>query len=125
MEEHQVVDFVLRFYDQDIKNVMHYTKPDSGNPEGKLFVKTTITFTPKKISPNFPKVAKAKGEWRYDHHYRDYHNPKEYHDEFYDMIYLRDDDMPILKFISGFIHFDNYLEKIVKQEYFRVKEKYF
>jgi hypothetical protein len=119
MDEKKISEIILRYYDQNVNTKYSYLKPSEKYPEGKLIVRVRINFTPKKISTISPVSTYSSGEFRYGPNYR-----SEYEDSFEDMTYVRD-EMPILRYISGYYFFDNYCEGIVKDEYLRIKNKYF
>ena len=99
-----VVKQVLRLYDMSVDTVVVDTKTSS---QGKYIrIKTTITFTPKEISSISPETVESYGVFDYRKDSR----------LFLDMVYLRDEDLPILPYIDDTYNLDQYLENIVKSE---------
>lgn len=72
-------------------------------------VRIRLIFTPKDITPITPHGATALGTWNYDY------NPKK--TEFFDFIYLREEDMPILNYTQEEYEFNGYVEDIARKEY--------
>jgi hypothetical protein len=99
-----VVKQVLRLYDMEVNTVVVDTKTSS---QGKYIrIKTTITFTPKEISSISPETVESYGVFDYRKDSR----------LFLDMVYLRDSDMPILKYIDDDYGLDVFLTEIVETE---------
>ena len=99
-----VVKQVLKLYDMKVNTAI--VKTDT-NSQGKYVrIKTTITFTPKEINSMSPKTVKSYGVFDYRKDSR----------LFLDMEYLRDSDMPILKYIDDDYGLDVFLTEIVETE---------
>jgi hypothetical protein len=120
MKENDVVRHILRLYDMEVKSSYNYLKPGVMYPDGKLIVNVRILFIPKTESSISPLSIASKGTYAYKPNWKG-----EYHDSFEDMVYIRSYQMPILDYISGMYHFDNFCEKIVKDEFLKIKEKYY
>jgi hypothetical protein len=120
MKESDVVKHILRLYDMEVKTSYNYLRPGVTYPDGKLIVRVEILFNPKDESVMSPSSVKSKGTYEYKPNWKG-----EYKDNFEDMWYIRGREMPILNYISGMYHFDNFCEKIVKDEYIKIKEKYY
>jgi hypothetical protein len=120
MKEEDVLKQIIKLYEIKVKSTYNYLKPNRVYFEGKLIVKVEILFVPKNITVISPVVATSYGSLRYSLN----HNG-DYKDIFEDMRYIRYDEMPVLQYISGMFHFDNICEKIVKDEYLKIKEKYY
>jgi hypothetical protein len=99
-----VVKQVLKLYDMEVDTVIVETNTNS---RGKYVrIKTTITFTPKEINSMSPETVKSYGVFDYRKDSR----------LFLDMVYLRDSDMPILKYIDDDYGLDVFLTEIVETE---------
>ena len=99
-----VVKQVLKLYDMDVDTFI--MPSEIGSRQKFVRIKTTITFTPKEFSYISPEKVEAYGVL-------DYRKDSEL---FLDMVYLRDNDMPILPYIDDTYNLDEFLEKIVKTE---------
>ena len=99
-----VVKQILKLYDMEVDTVV--MPSEVGLRQHFIRIKTIITFTPKEFSNISPEKVKAWGVL-------DYRKDSEL---FLDMVYLRDDDMPILPYIDDTYNLDEFLEKIVKTE---------
>jgi hypothetical protein len=120
MKEDDVLKHILKLYDVETKTAYNYLRPGMTYSDGKLIVKVEVIFTPKQESALSPSVAVARGTYAYRPNYKG-----EYSDSFEDMLYIRDRQMPILPYIRGSYHFDNFCEEIVKKEYLKIKNKYY
>jgi hypothetical protein len=100
-----VVKQVLRLYDMEVNTVVIPTK--SYAKTKTIRIKTTITFTPKEVSSISPETVESYGvfDYRVDSSRL-----------FLDMVYLRDSDMPILKYIDDDYGLDVFLTEIVETE---------
>ena len=99
-----VVKQVLKLYDMDVDTFI--MPSEVGSRQKFIRIKTTITFTPKEINTMSPEKVEAYGVLDY----------KKDSELFLDMVYLRDNDMPILPYIDDTYNLDEFLEKIVKTE---------
>jgi hypothetical protein len=99
-----VVKQVLRLYDMEVDTFI--MPSEVGSRQKFIRIKTTITFTPKEFNNISPERVEAYGVL-------DYRKDSEL---FLDMVYLRDNDMPILPYIDDTYNLDEFLEKIVKTE---------
>jgi hypothetical protein len=100
-----VVKQVLKLYDMKVNTVIVETNTNS---RGKYVrIKTTITFTPKEVNSISPETVESYGvfDYRIDSSRL-----------FLDMVYLRDSDMPILKYIDDDYGLDVFLTEIVETE---------
>jgi hypothetical protein len=100
-----VVRQVLKLYDMEVNTVILDTKTNS---QGSVVrIKTTITFTPKEVSSISPETVESYGvfDYRVDSSRL-----------FLDMVYLRDSDMPILRYIDDDYGLDVFLTEIVETE---------
>jgi hypothetical protein len=100
-----VVKQILKLYDMEVNTVVIPTK--SYSKTKTIRIKTTITFTPKEVISITPETVESYGvfDYRVDSSRL-----------FFDMVYLRDSDMPILSYIDDDYGLDVFLTEIVESE---------
>jgi hypothetical protein len=102
--EPYIVKLIKKSYDIKVSSFVTF-------PDRLIKVTVIILFTPKKITVTSPYNTKSAGVW--------YYNPNTKKSNFYNFIYVRGDNMPILKYTQEEYEFDNYLEYIGHKEYER------
>jgi hypothetical protein len=103
--------FVLSNYDMNVDVRIK-------NTFNKTFIYTWIIFTPKKINSLTPNETNffAKYDW--------IHRPNEKEELVYDdATYIRKNDMPIIKYISGTYYLDEFCDKMAKDLTLQTIEK--
>ena len=103
--------FVLSNYDMNVDVRIK-------NAPNKTFIYTWIIFTPKKINSLTPNETNffAKYDW--------IHRPNEKEELVYDdATYIRKNDMPIIRYISGTYYLDEFCDKMAKDLTLQTIEK--
>lgn len=103
--------FVLSNYDMNVDVRIK-------NAPNKTFIYTWIIFTPKKITSLTPNETNffAKYDW--------IHRPNEKEELVYDdATYIRKNDMPIIRYISGTYYLDEFCDKMAKDLTLQTIEK--
>ena len=103
-----IPDIVLKNYDMFVDTRVK-------KKYARIKIYTWIVFTPKKINTLTPKPTNFYSEYIYS----------EVNDtlSYDDATYIRENDMPILKYISGEYYFDEFCEKLARKSTEEVIEK--